>query len=618
MDPAIVQEFNAAYAEALSPPWSGSVDEWCSQYVELPNAYAIPGKFDVTYSPYLKQPFKDFRDPTIRMVNLYAATQCAKSLCAELFIPYVIVNDPGPMMRLHQSDEMAATFTETRLIPLLKACPPVKQLLAYNRFAATKRGINLPHMNIKIGSAKETLLHGMSLRYLLMDEVHLYDKGVVEKAIARTTAFAQRRKIIISSQPSESDSELAKYANAGLVYVWQWRCFKCGEYQNWEWNKLWPDKTSGSGYGVTWDKKVDSDKNYLMDETGATARLVCKSCRHEHADTQSNRRRLVDEGRYHCIKTDGDTGVRTYMWPGFVNPAITFKEKVVQYLQAKNKERFFGLADDLQTFYNQVLGVEWKKGERLEPSRILVQSYDTNAEWPEEGARFMTVDYQRANSIKYYLIRAWSDKGDSRLLAHGYVTNWDEIEALRVRWKVPIANVGVDSGYSSEEVYGESVKRGAPAQIGKMKVWVGWTCLKGDGQKKEYLHKDGVKRYYSQEIRGDPNFPMNSKYRGLVARVYLWSNYSVKSILARLRDNQTHSKWVSNTQEQAYLDQLHSEVFDGLKNRWVPKNEHNPNNHYWDLENMNLVMAMMLGCFASTPSPQREAATVEVESPPAE
>ena len=584
-----------AYAEALSPPYSGSVDSWC-RLIDLPTAYAIPGKFSVDCSPYLRQPFGDLKDPTVRMLNLIAATQTGKSLIAELYCPYIVVNDPGPVLRLHANDEMAQNFTETRLIPLLKGCPPVKTLLGLSRFTATKKGINLPHMSIKVGSAKESLLHGMSIRYLLMDEAHLYEVGTIEKALARTTAFAGRRKIVVSSQPNVEGSELSKYFNAGKIYIWQWRCFKCGEFQNWEWNKLWEDKTSGSGYGITWDKKVDKDGNYLLEKTGDSARLVCKSCRHEHQDIESTRRRLVDEGRYFCTKEDGDPGVKSYSWPGFVNTSISWKEKVIQYLQAKAKDKYFGLNDDLVTFYNQVLGVEWKHNIRIDASRIITRQYDVDANWPDEVARFMTVDPQRSDGVKRYVVRAWG-KTECRLLKHGYVTNWDEIEAVRQKYKVPISNVGVDSGWDTDNVYMESVKRGAIANIGATKIWVGWFCLKGDGMKHDYLHKDGKKRYYSQELRQMTNFPPGSKYKGLVARMHLWANLPIKKILEGLRDNKLPYKWVSNTTDADYLDQMYSEVYDGKVKRYVPKNPSNPKNHFWDIESMQCVMSIMSECY---------------------
>src|ERR1051326_2775887 len=232
------------FKESIEPPYTGSIAEWGKDYISLPPNFAIQGSFDISLSNYLRSPMEDLRNPNVNQINLVGATQTGKTLVSEIFIPYIIINSPGPILRLHQTDEMAQLFVETRLLPLLDNCKPVKSIIVNHRFSAKKTGINLPHMAVKIGGAKDNLLHGSSVRYLLMDEVWLYSQQVVEKAKARTTAFGNNKKILLTSQPGEEGDQLDE-ENRGLIYEWGWRCPHCQTTQSYYWSK---EKENNGGW----------------------------------------------------------------------------------------------------------------------------------------------------------------------------------------------------------------------------------------------------------------------------------------------------------------------------------------------------------------------------------
>ena len=604
MDTIVQQELFASYSDNLSPPFSGSVDQWCNQHIDLPSAYAIPGKFSVNSSPYLIQPFQDLRDPKVMMVNMIGATQIGKSLLAELYIPFIIANDPGPLLRLHQNDDIGEVFTATRLIPMLKNCKPIQSMLMLNRFVATKKGLTLPHMNIKVSSAKESMLHGLSIRYLLMDEAHLYDVGTIEKAIARTTAFAGRRKIIISSQPNVHGSELEKWYNKGLIFSWHWLCPHCKKHQPYRW---WQRRSDNTYAGINWDTILNDDKdttNILL--SSRTAWLECYDCRHKVSDTIENRRYLNDTGKYVCTKTDGDPTIHSYTVPQFVNINISFADLVVQYLNAKKLEPL-GLDEDMITFKNQVLGAFYKASVQDDHSKIARGEYSTDPNHKSpDSIRIMTVDVQRRGLIKYYVIREWNKKGnESRRIAFGVCRTWGEVDDIRKKYGVSNACVGVDSGdgVTSQDVYQACISHGEWTP--DKKIWLNWIPMKGD-QKMSYIHEDKVNRYYSPPSKQSVSWPSDSKYRGMPAKLILWSNWSVKSILMSLRDNKVDGvKWLVDSKDATYEQQMYSEGIKSILDkktgttiqRWVQIGE---DNHYLDTEAMNLTLAIKFNCFSAT------------------
>ena len=608
MDNIISQELLKVYLDNLSPPYSGSIYQWCNENVSLSPAYAIPGKFSIEPSPYLIQPFEDLRDPKVMMVNLVGATQIGKSLVAELFLPYIVVNDPGPTLRLHQNDDIASVFTVTRLLPIFRNCKPTKLLLkGANRFAASKKGIDFPHMSIKVSSAKESILHGLSIKYILMDEAHLYDVGVIEKVIARTTAFAGRRKIVISSQPNTAGSELEKWYNKGMIYEWQWLCPKCKEYQPYRWSHRRDD---GSYAGINWTTILKEDgETTNIALSSKTAVMECFYCRHIIQDTLENRRNLNDTSKYICIKSLGDPLIHSYTVPQFVNINIKFEEMAVQYMEARRQKRL-GLDEDMITFQNQILGKFYSAGVVVDDTKIARGDYIPNpTDYDKNWVNIMTVDYQSVGKIKYYVVRAWNKNGnESRRLAFGVERTWDGIEEIRKKWNVRIPCVGVDSGFSTQEIYQECIRHNEEFydSVLKKKIFTSWVPMKGDGAKLSYPHEDKTARYYAPLSKQAVMWPTDSKYQGRPAKLLMWSNYSIKTILTNLRDAKIDGvKWLVDMKDEEYERQMYSE---GLKEeidkktgqkklRWIKMGEAN---EYLDCESMNLCLAIRINCFSAT------------------
>ena len=326
---------------------------------------------------------------------------------------------------------------------------------------------------------------------------------------------------------------------------------------------------------------------------------------------------LNNTGRYETIKADGDPQVISYTWPGFVNIGLSFEYFVVQYLQAKRLKHSIGLEDDLITFTNQVLGQFHKAGKMIDVSKILVGDYTTDPNnVSNDWLRVLTVDCQKINSLKYYIVREWHKNGnESRLLDKGVVRSFEDIETVQKKWKVVNSAVGVDSGYDTEKVYQECVKHGQVQTMRTGEKFLDcWIAFKGWGKNETRLsfkHKDGINRYYSEESQGDCMWPAGSIYGKIPAKLYLWSNYSIKTILMNLRDNKVAGvRWMIDKKDTDYENQLYSEHIEYVLNkstgltqpRWVEHDE----NHFLDAEAMNLTLAIMGQRFSPTQLDERE------------
>lgn len=602
----VKSELYKVYSENLIPPYYGSIKDWCEKYIELPtNEYAIPGKLDLSISPYLLKPLEAIADPKIDQINLAMATQIGKTLITEICIPYWIMNAPGPMYRIFHNNDAAKSFSTNRLIPLLKLCEPIKPLISHNRFSLTANEIKLPHMSVIMGGANDGLAHGHSVKYLICDEIHQWEPGFFEKFRARSTYFIGRRKIICSSQPGKAGSEWESIYNKGRIYEWQWLCPQCKTRQPYYWSL---EKGNNKYAGFNWDSILNSDGTTNIAESAKTTILECINCDHRVHDTPTERRLLNDTGDYVLIKNSGASDVVSFTCPNFVNIKLSFAYAATKYMLAKQMQRLTGLDEDMESFVTQIRGRFYHREREADLSKILVETYDKE-NLDKDWLPILTVDVQQTGNVKYWLVRAWNRNGnESKRLDFGIARDWEEIENIRKKYKVPYPLVGIDSGDGNrtQEIYQECIKHGQVITVGGNLQYISWCPLKGDSKVNYTNHPDKIARLYSPISPQDACFPVGHKLRGIPAPLIIWSNYSVKTILANLRDNKIDGVvWKVDRKDEEYDTQLYSEdlkdVIDkktGLTTqRWIQTRSAN---HWLDVEAMQLVMAIRASVFSAT------------------
>jgi len=604
MNAALKASLLKVYRDSLQPPFMGGFQAWAEQNIILPPAYAIPGKVDLSISPHLLMPAEYLTDPRIFQINLCMATQVGKSFLSEMFIPFVSVTAPGPMMRIFHDQAVSDIFTTDRLVPLMKMCPPIIPLLKFDRFSTGKSGISMPHMAVTCGSSNTALAHGMSIKYLLMDELHQWEPGKFQKFLARTTAFSGRRKIICASQPARTGHEWESICFSGMVWDWQWLCPKCNIRQPFQWSKAKPDDKGYAGFN--WDSVLLPDGTTDIAKSSLTTYMECEHCDGRIYDTPAERLYLNQTGKYVCIKNDGNPGVATFTCPCWVNVNISFASKAAEFMIAKRTKKLTGLDELLEIFFEQSLGKFYKRDEEADVSKILTEVYDKkylNRDW----YLVMGVDVQRTGGIKYYVVRAWNRNGnESRRVAFGIALNFTEIDEIAKKHNVPLPLVHVDSGDGTmtQEIYQQCLTHGMAVKLKEGLQYVSWTPTKGD-QKLSYKHKDNITRLYSEVSNQDSGFPTGHKLKGIPAPLVLFSNFSLKTLLTQLRDNFLPGiKWLIDYPDTEYDAQMYSEglqdVVDKrsglITKRWMATRQAN---HFFDCEVLCLLGAIRANAFSA-------------------
>lgn len=258
MDAVIEKDLLKPIQDAWQPPYSGSIYGWAGEYVSLPDGrYKISGKFDVSISRYLIAPFDDLLNPEIRQVNIVSAVKTFKSGIGEIWIPYLIANESGGILKIHQTADMARNQTKTKLLPLLYNCEPVKALMvSAPRHSVTTTELDFPNAPIKISGPSPNVLQTLDIKYLILEETHKLAKNIIDQAKARTTQDQSTCKILLSSQAGNEGDDTDKEFNSGICFSWAWLCPDCHQYNLEWWNAKKPESTKEKPVwaGMVWDR----------------------------------------------------------------------------------------------------------------------------------------------------------------------------------------------------------------------------------------------------------------------------------------------------------------------------------------------------------------------------
>jgi hypothetical protein len=224
---------------------------------------------------------------------------------------------------------------------------------------------------------------------------------------------------------------------------------------------------------------------------------------------------------------------------------------------------------------------------------------ETQGEWADEFARFMTIDKQMEDTY-WYLICAWSKDGRVRRLAFGKAYGTAELDDLAKRFKIPTflstsgkhSHVFIDCRFERLFVYQACCS-------------YGWIALEGDEPQAGYYLHDGPKgrkiaRSYSKRFYGDPQ--RGKKGEGMTAAVafrFVKSamNSRVKGLIDKGRIE--HASDLGPEMEAIYNDQMAGrsfvETFDAKRGKKQSNWRESKEDHVLDCWNMQCVPATFAG-----------------------
>lgn len=475
---------------AINPPWRAVMRrldrrppwEWARDHIVLHEAYAIQGAFDPGISRYLIGPMDAIADELVREVHICGAIQTAKTLIVEICIPWIMANDPGPIMWTFQSDEDGREHMLTRAMPLWKSCQPLKAIWPTDRHKQTNTEVYFPTFYFLANGANPNSLQSKSIRWKFNSELWLPQwQPLYQQAVARVAAFARmgRSKIVNDSQSGNQGDVMDKAFHSGHQARWSAPCPSCGKVIALRASQRTED---GRLFGMVWaDDAQRKDRTWDVGRVVETVRWRC-SCGSEMPDSPQTRNYWNANGRYVPDNPSAPLAVRSFWWGSVhVHPMRELARAKAEALNLAHR----GDMADLKTHLQQRENESWEEqhvtvslsGGR---SGVKVADFENGQTWDGEVRRSMTVDRQQGIAgdfpHRWVEIRAWRAGGASMQLWFGRVNTKEACREVQQRYNVPDRCVWQDARFEKHQVFQECAEYGWLAVFGTDRsTWVHYT-----------------------------------------------------------------------------------------------------------------------------------------------
>jgi phage terminase large subunit GpA-like protein len=404
-----------------------NVWEWAEEkLVFSPRISSSSGKYRTALTPYVRQPLNDFQDPHIREITMCWGAQTSKTTTETVALAYTICNAPGPVLFVMPSKDIAQSFSETRLQPLIEDCPELVKHKKADRHAFKKCEMMLDACNIfLVGANSPSNLASRAIKYLFLDEIDKYppvakkEADPISLATERTKTYPDR-KIFRTSTPTVEGGAVWQAWQAGSQHRYFVPCPHCKKPFTLEWSL------------VKWDDIEDDN------EAEPTVHVECPKCKKKIQE--KHKRTMIARGEWLQTNNAAPKIHRSYHLSELYStlPGSSWGGLMRKFRKAVRQAKT-GDTRELQNFINSSLAEPWKpeaarirKDDEIRAlrdagrSRGVVPCY-----MPVAG---ITAGVDTQDNGWYYVIRAWGggEMLESWLVREGFV---DTFEALsRVLW----------------------------------------------------------------------------------------------------------------------------------------------------------------------------------------
>ena len=582
-------QFSAALRRQLAPdPHRDAVS-----FLEY-NVRRIPyspkaGPFRVSNSPWLREPLKALTDPTVLEIAVQGAVQMSKTWLIEAASCIYPCLAPGPCLILREIDRNAADFLETRLRLLWESVPAVAELIGPD--GIPKSGAIQFRGNTAwvLGANNEKNLQSRSIRYILGDEVWMWNPGSIKDALARVTAYKWQSKVVLVSQGGVEGDDWTTFWNGTSQSVWTFCCPDCGTRQPWEWEQ------------IVYPEKAKSANGWDLDAVKEGTTYKCKGCSTHFKDSNKVRAELNKTGEYVNTNPRAPKHRRGYHYNALCAQwGLSWGELAVECIEAKRSFEDRSEDSARREFIQKRLAQTYREqADEINIERY-VGGYRMGAAWEEEGGfirgkptvfsqitpeqradptfipmRFMGIDVQKRGF--YWVIRGWSGDGRSRMHSCGYCFEWQDLVDIYKAAGVHPANVFVDSGDQQDMVLAACAANG-------------WVATRGD-QRNDFPWKIRTPAGVKTELR-PYSPPVVESIGSRRVKRFFFSNLRLKDTLSTLIRKGKHTK--ADDAPAEYLAQMQSEkriITPGGRPIWEPVTQGKAN-HFWDCEVINLLPAI--------------------------
>ena len=442
----------------LMPPGRMLPSVWADARRRLSaEASAEAGRWVTARAPYQRAMMDAVA--THQTVVLATAAQMGKSEVLLNISGAWMETDPGSMLMVLPTLEMARAFSRDRISPMIRDTPTLASIFPATKSRATgQTALRREFQGGQLSLAGANAAAGLAsrpVRFLVMDEVDRFPEqaGIegdpVRLAMARQSNFWDRRTVLASTPTNKGLSRIWTAFEQSTGAQWLVPCPRCGVFHALEWA------------GVKWD----------ADAGPQSARMVCpRGC--EFSDREKKAAVLL--GRWEEQRPGHP--VAGFRINALASPWADVRSLVAEFLDSK------GQPQQLKAFLNLRLAEVWEDvGAQAEPVKISSRAEDYGAEVPA-GVLAITagVDVQ-ADRLEVELV-GWGLGLEAWGLGYHVLSGdtvgpvpWKALDALLAApltkadgRQLKAARVAIDGAYNTEAV---AAYVRARAAAGAMMTW---------------------------------------------------------------------------------------------------------------------------------------------------
>jgi phage terminase large subunit GpA-like protein len=260
--------FLKAFGEAFAPRQILTVAEWADRHRVLSGESAAePGAWRTSRTPYLREPMECLSvDSDVEEVVLWFGTQLGKSETCNNWIGYTIDHNPGPLMLVQPTLDLAKRYSKQRIRTLIDSTPCLRDRVQPARSRDSGNTLLEKEFDggilVIAGANSAAGLRSMPARDLLFDEVDAYPLSIDDEgdpisiAEKRQDTFARRKRLKTSTCTIKGESRIEQAYEASDRRRYFVPCPDCGHAQVLRWANL------------KWSEDDTTDVRYACEECG--------------------------------------------------------------------------------------------------------------------------------------------------------------------------------------------------------------------------------------------------------------------------------------------------------------------------------------------------------------
>lgn len=395
-------------------------------------------------------------DDTYEEVIIMAPSQWGKSEIELNLVGYIMDRDPGPILLVQETIENARSWAKDRLMPMLRDTPRlhgkiksvrgIQQAEDVTSNEALHKSFPGGHITV-VGSNSPAGLSMRPIRYLLIDECDAWEVSAgkegdqIDLAKTRTTAFYNRKIVLISSPRLKATSRIEpRYLASDQRHLFV-PCWQCGFFQEFIFENM------------KWER--DTDEMPIAE----SVHFLCEQC---GARIEEQHRPVMLEASEWRAKFPGRSIAGFWTWAAYC-PFISWGQIARQFAEShRNPEKF-------KVFWNTKLARTWEEKADAPEWESIRDRAEPVPQWTiPHNVGFLTVGADVQGNRIEFSVWGWGQGEESFLIGHDVIfgnTDGEEIylefekkaftplpQPTRTRSLTPLLAC-IDSGYNSQEVY---------------------------------------------------------------------------------------------------------------------------------------------------------------------